>query len=399
MTIEAKPAMAPQPSGGAHAAGKATIGPATAATRGQGFASLVSTLSTQVQIDAVASDGVQSGFAFSDEEEIKALAAENQSQSATVFMADLVLQSAGLSDSAVGQDSPDSDVLQLGVLAGLTTRSSASEPAPTTADKSAPALASTSTSGAAVQPEAASVQTSATSPTPELAAEDPSSRPLPPAKVPDGKPILASANAQIAQAAVVLPEPSKALTAVLSAVELARPVPDGGKHRRLVGQTVVDGLAPVQGWVDRGGVSATYAIVEASAVVPDTRVAETVSYWVTHGVQKAELTLDGLGSEPVEVHISVDGDQTRVDFRTNQIEVRQAIEGAAGQLKNLLTSEGLQLLGLSVGASDKGHTAGDGRQRRPELARRGNVVGVQAITVAPGRVANTAVGQALDLYV
>ena len=149
---------------------------------------------------------------------------------------------------------------------------------------------------------------------------------------------------------------------------------------------------------DRLGISSTYEIAAASAVVPDTPVAETVSYWATQGVQNAELTLDGLGNESVEVRISIDGDQTQVDFRTNQPEVRQALESASAQLKTMLSGEGLQLTGMSVGTSGQGNTPSEGRQPRP-TPRQTTVMAMEPVQAAAARPGNPSVGRALDLYV
>ncbi|MBT3067592.1 flagellar hook-length control protein FliK [Rhodoferax sp. U11-2br] len=149
---------------------------------------------------------------------------------------------------------------------------------------------------------------------------------------------------------------------------------------------------------DRLGISPTYEIAAASAVVPDTPVAETVSYWATQGVQNAELTLDGLGFEPVEVRISIDGDQTQVDFRSNQPDVRQALESASAQLKTMLSGEGLQLTGMSVGTSGQGNTPSEGRQPR-STPRQSTLVAMEPVQVAAARPGNPSVGRALDLYV
>ncbi|HEY8905307.1 MAG TPA: flagellar hook-length control protein FliK [Rhodoferax sp.] len=149
---------------------------------------------------------------------------------------------------------------------------------------------------------------------------------------------------------------------------------------------------------DKLGINPTYEVAPATAVVADTQVAETVSYWATHGVQSAELTLDGLGNEPVKVRISVDGDQTQVDFRSNQPEVRQALESASAQLKTMLSSEGLQLTGMSIGTSGRGQTPGEGEQPK-QSPRQTARVSLEPVVATTARVANRSVGQALDLYV
>jgi len=149
---------------------------------------------------------------------------------------------------------------------------------------------------------------------------------------------------------------------------------------------------------DRLGINPTYEVAAASAVVADTQVAETVSYWATQGVQSAELTLDGLGDEPVEVRISVEGDQAQIDFRSNQPEVRQVLESASAQLKAMLSGEGLQLTGMSVGTSGRGGAQDNGRQPKPG-ARQTTLVSLEPARSSSTRVSNATVGQALDLYV
>jgi flagellar hook-length control protein FliK len=141
-----------------------------------------------------------------------------------------------------------------------------------------------------------------------------------------------------------------------------------------------------------------FQVPSASAAAASTVIAETVSYWASQGVQSASLQLDGFGDEPVEVRISVNGDMAQVDFRTNQPEVRQAIEGAASQLKDMLSSQGMQLAGLSIGTSGRG-----GSQDKNPKASSDNLkvtlVKPEAVETARVRPANPSVGQSLDLFV
>jgi flagellar hook-length control protein FliK len=143
---------------------------------------------------------------------------------------------------------------------------------------------------------------------------------------------------------------------------------------------------------------ALFQVAPSSAAAASTVVAETVSYWASQGVQNASLQLDGFGDEPVEVRISVNGDLAQVDFRTNQPEVRLAIEGAASQLKDMLTSQGMQLAGLSIGTSGRGGSQEKGSQS-PAGARKLTLVKPEAVEAARVRPANPSVGQSLDLFV
>ena len=139
---------------------------------------------------------------------------------------------------------------------------------------------------------------------------------------------------------------------------------------------------------------------EAANLSPEMSVADTVNYWVTQGVQNAELTLDGFGGAPVEVSITLKGDEAHIDFRTDQPEVRSVLEGAVAHLKDLLANEGLSLSGVSVGTSGQDGPGADAQDRRNRTGvRQANIVSIEAPTMAPIRRANPSVGRALDIFV
>ena len=130
-------------------------------------------------------------------------------------------------------------------------------------------------------------------------------------------------------------------------------------------------------------------------------VADTVSYWVTQGVQNAELKLEGLGGESVEVKISLKGDQAHIGFRTDQPEIRQMLEGALAHLKEALKSEGLVLSGVSVGASGQDGSGAQEQRNPPGIRQAGQaklMTTEQVPTPGQQRV-NLTVGRALDLFV
>jgi hypothetical protein len=143
---------------------------------------------------------------------------------------------------------------------------------------------------------------------------------------------------------------------------------------------------------------AMFQVVPASAAVASTVVAETVSYWASQGIHSASLQLEGFGDEPVEVRISVNGDMTQVDFRTNQPEVRQVLEGAASQLKDLLTSQGMQLAGMSIGTSGRNGAQEKGAKQAQE-SRKVTLLKSEVLEAPRLRGANPSVGQSLDLFV
>jgi len=124
-----------------------------------------------------------------------------------------------------------------------------------------------------------------------------------------------------------------------------------------------------------------------------------VSYWVTQGVQSAELTLDGLGSEPIEVSISLNGDQAQIDFRTNQPDVRVVLEAATAELRELLSGEGLQLAGVSVGSSGARNPQGDAQQPKSLPRQALQSSSDPTVVLQQSRGLNTSMGQSLDLFV
>lgn len=149
-------------------------------------------------------------------------------------------------------------------------------------------------------------------------------------------------------------------------------------------------------------VDSASATVGTAMPSPETMVAEQVKYWISSGVQNAELTLDGFGKSPVEVSISLNGTEARVEFRTDQPEVRQVLEGSASQLKDLLQNEGMVLSGVSVGSSGQdGRTGSQEQERRPRPhnMKQASVMAPEPLTAARGAGANRLTGRAIDLFV
>lgn len=90
------------------------------------------------------------------------------------------------------------------------------------------------------------------------------------------------------------------------------------------------------------------------------------TYWMSSDLKNAEMKLDGFGESPVEVSISVHGNQTHVAFRTDETQTRIALEDAGATLKEMLNKEGLDLTGVSVGTSGSGGDGAQNRRPRPD---------------------------------
>jgi len=132
------------------------------------------------------------------------------------------------------------------------------------------------------------------------------------------------------------------------------------------------------------------------------QLSEQVSYWLGRHVQNAELTLEGPGRSAVEVSIALQGKEAHVEFRSDQLETRLALEGAIAQLREQLRADGLVLAGVSVGRSDAGQSSFQGRRLADKAAGRGRTGGAtqpQEAQIGAVRAAALPSGRRLDLYV
>lgn len=121
-------------------------------------------------------------------------------------------------------------------------------------------------------------------------------------------------------------------------------------HKLPVGDVVVGVPTGAGGAMGVDGVVAT-----TTAAAVDGQFAEQVNYWVGGDIQKAELTLDGFGADPVEVSISMQGNEAHVMFRTDEVQTRDALANASVELKQSLDRQGVVLSGVSVGTSNAGN--------------------------------------------
>ena len=125
----------------------------------------------------------------------------------------------------------------------------------------------------------------------------------------------------------------------------------------------------------------------------------TGSYWMSGDLKNAEIKLDGFGESPVEVSISMQGNQTHVAFRTDEMQTRLALEDAGATLKEMLSKEGLDLTGVSVGTSGSGSDGGPNHRSRSDSSRAH--VDNKATKILLGTVGHTVTARAgkLDVFV
>lgn len=152
------------------------------------------------------------------------------------------------------------------------------------------------------------------------------------------------------------------------------------------------------------------ATVPVAAVAP-TEVADQVASWVTQQVREAELRVDGAAGERVDVRISLDGNEARVEFGCDTEQLREVLQSAAQELGNLLRQENLVLADVQVGAGwQRGMGQNPDGQPRQPAAEGGNNATTGSSNTARGsasegvlassaaRVVRTPLG-ALDLFV
>lgn len=131
----------------------------------------------------------------------------------------------------------------------------------------------------------------------------------------------------------------------------------------------------------------------------DDALSEQVAFWVHQKTQNAELTLDRDG-QPVEVKVSLSGNEAHVTFRSDQVQTRDALDASVAQLRDLLQREGMVLSGVTVGASGAGD-GGAGRESSPgrQGAQHARVQAAATEAVAgTGRAGGTG-NRAVDIFV
>jgi flagellar hook-length control protein FliK len=138
-----------------------------------------------------------------------------------------------------------------------------------------------------------------------------------------------------------------------------------------------------------------------SAVASSTEiyVAEQIKYWISNDVKNAEMTLEGVGSGPVEVSISMKGNEAQVAFRTDEVVTREVLENCTEHLKEMLHKEGVVLTGVSVGTSGAGDSGAQDRRAR-QGARQVIEVSTNPASLLHGAATvGRNAGRALDVFV
>lgn len=106
-------------------------------------------------------------------------------------------------------------------------------------------------------------------------------------------------------------------------------------------------------------------------------LSEQVTYWVNQKVQSAEMTVSKDG-RPVEVSVTLSGNEAQVAFRSDQEQTRQMLDASIAQLSEMLREQGLVLSGASVGTSARDGRSSNGEQSQERGLRAGQTQVVAA---------------------
>ena len=137
----------------------------------------------------------------------------------------------------------------------------------------------------------------------------------------------------------------------------------------------------------------------ANGTVSEQQVAAQVTMWASQNIKSAELKLDAHGKDPVEVSISMTGNQAHVHFRSDVAQTRELLTRSAAALDSSMQREGLVLTGMTVGTSAQGR---DSSGATGDNAPSGGKSVLRAVATAdsasPVSASRTPQG-ALDLFV
>ncbi|CAN7618728.1 flagellar hook-length control protein FliK [Acidovorax sp. LjRoot74] len=158
------------------------------------------------------------------------------------------------------------------------------------------------------------------------------------------------------------------------------------------------GMSPLE----HGNTDNTAVFVDPAAAGAEEQVADQVAYWVNQKTQNAELTLNRDG-QPVEVSVSLSGNEAHVTFRSDQAQTREMLDQSMAQLRDLLRSEGLVLSGMSVGTSARdgaGPQGGDaGQSRGRDGARQAQVLSSAPVGTASLARDGSGPDRSVDIFV
>jgi flagellar hook-length control protein FliK len=131
-------------------------------------------------------------------------------------------------------------------------------------------------------------------------------------------------------------------------------------------------LLPASNSVETNAVPFMQTLTDSVLTVPAARVqvpvgqpgwgdamGQQVTWLITNKITAASLRLNPQHLGPMEMAVSMDGDQASVSFTSQHAMVRDALESAIPRLREMLSENGLNLVNVNV--SQQGKSRGDGQ--------------------------------------
>lgn len=121
--------------------------------------------------------------------------------------------------------------------------------------------------------------------------------------------------------------------------------------------------------------TATTEVGDAGQAASAQDLSEQIGYWIGNEIQSAHVRIDQDAQDPVQISVSLQGDEAHVRFQVESPEIRRVLESTTTDLRDLLRSQGLELAGVSIDAagtpaSDSG--ARDADSGNPREGQRDN---------------------------
>lgn len=145
--------------------------------------------------------------------------------------------------------------------------------------------------------------------------------------------------------------------------------------------------------------SADGGLIDPGMVGAEDAVAEQVAFWVHQNIQNAEMTIQHDG-QPVEVSVSLSGNEAHVAFGSDQAETRSLLDGSVAQLREMLRQEGLSLSGVTVGESGQWQGSEESGRNSQQGMPKQTVVEVSAdLSTQPRAHAGHQTERSIDIFV
>lgn len=140
------------------------------------------------------------------------------------------------------------------------------------------------------------------------------------------------------------------------------------------------------------------AAVDPAMAGAEDAVAEQVAYWVHQNLQNARLTVKHDG-QPVEVSVSLTGNEAHVAFGSDEVQTRELLDGSVAQLRDMLRQEGLVLSGVTVGESGRRQGDEGSGSENPKNAPKQAKIVVPVVEAQAAGLARVQGDRTVDIFV